>query len=70
MLLVADAEGLDGAVRQIRRPIAEGVHAADVHIPDVHGRVAVDDPVRDHEPYAPAREDSQGVEACGHKEAP
>src|SRR5579872_6477902 len=45
---VEETQGLDGTVAQIAAVPLEGRTAADVDVPEVERRVAVDDPVRQH----------------------
>ena len=51
---VEQAQRFDRAVAQIARIALERHHAADVDVPQVHRRVAIDDPFREHLPAPPA----------------
>src|ERR1700733_1577924 len=69
MVLVADTEGLPDPVAQKARIVLPGVGAADIDRPDIHRRMAMDDPVRHHESGATARQYSERVETSGDEKA-
>ena len=65
---VKQAQGLDSAVAQIAAVALEGHDAADVHVPQIHRRMAVQHPIGQHLARATGRLDADGVKACGHKQ--
>jgi hypothetical protein len=70
VILVADTERLHGAIEQEAVVVLPGVRAPQVHRPDVHRRMAIDDPARHDVPDPATGEDAERVEAGGDEEVP
>ena len=65
---VQQAQGLHRAVFQVA-PVALKRHAtANVHVPQVHGRVTINNPIGQHFAGATGRLDADRVKASGHKQ--
>ena len=65
---VQKAQGLHCAVSQVAPVALKGHAAANVHVPQVHGRMAVNNPVGQHFAGATGRLDANGVKAGRHKQ--
>ena len=67
--LVQQPQGLGRPLVEVPAVALEGHEPPDVHLPQVHRRVAVHDPVGDRAPGAAARREAHGVEAGGDEVA-
>ena len=65
---VQQAQGLHRAVSQVAPVALKGHAAANVHVPQVHGRVTVNNPIGQHLAGAAGRLDADGVKSSGHKQ--
>jgi hypothetical protein len=65
---VQQAERLHRAILQVLDVVLERHHPAHIDVPQVHRRMAVDDPVGKHFASTTSRLNPDRVEPAGHKE--
>src|ERR1700687_4950149 len=60
---IKQSKRLDRAVLQIAEIALKRHHPADIDVPQIHGRMAIDDPICENFAGAPCRADADRIEA-------